>query len=563
MPQQGSSTDGKPATSKRADTSNYVIYAKDSTNKDQTTAIGDLLKGVVSDSKNISVHESDLGVAFWGVPLTSDAAKKAGADSNVGAVVQACADDCPDPTGSDDPNDDNATLGAGGSPTTKRSSDNILDGRTHLVKRDDGLANSHKIDPEMVFISLPDQAKLEDYEDFVYDKSAGTNVMVYIIDTGADLRNDDEFSKFVRPNVQWLHAFGAFPQDTTENEIKGVGHGTGVLAKAAGWKHGTAKRSKPVVVRVNKLGDPAAWLDGVIQAYNDWRTNHYTGHETSATIVLNLSWGWKRDSLIKAGYNTEQQINWVLEMRRYLKACVAIGLLPIAPSGNSPKMGPPNVLFAYGNPADVPDMMVAGGIGTDGVLWDRSKTDPPNQGSVIKVYALCYDITIPNAVTGGYRSPAEVEGVSYASGTIAGVGTYFLGLSSLSDSLKDDDPNKRVQKQKEELQAGSCIPRTDDTSICGLNNLADPKKCPPDVPNGFKDSDEVGCKQEGGTSTTPTTEVCVQATPDPDKPAATCTVRNDEGFPSEDPLLEDTFACTNFCYCGTGGKSRVCEIPKT
>ena len=51
--------------------------------------------------------------------------------------------------------------------------------------------NSHKIDPEMVFISLPDQAKLADYEDFVYDKSAGTNVMVYVVDTGAHLNNND------------------------------------------------------------------------------------------------------------------------------------------------------------------------------------------------------------------------------------------------------------------------------------------------------------------------------------------------------------------------------------
>ncbi|KAI4207171.1 MAG: hypothetical protein LQ346_000749 [Caloplaca aetnensis] len=275
MPQPGSRTGSEPAVSKREDANNYAVYAKDSTNKDQTTAIGDLLKSVVSDSTQISVHDSDLGVAFWGVALTSDAAKKVEEDENVAAVIQACTDNCPDPTGSDDPDAGNFNTG---SPIQKRSSGNIVDAKAHLVKRDDGLVNSHKIDPEMVFISLPDQAKLEDYEDFVYDKSAGTDVMVYIVDTGADLRNDDEFSSFVRTNVQWLHAFGAFPQDTTENDIKGVGHGTGVLAKAAGWKHGTAKRSKPVVVRVNKLGDPAAWLDGVIQAYNDWRTNHYSGH---------------------------------------------------------------------------------------------------------------------------------------------------------------------------------------------------------------------------------------------------------------------------------------------
>ena len=61
-------------------------------------------------------------------------------------------------------------------------------------------------------------------------------------------------------------------------------------------------------------------------------------------------------------------------------------------------------------------MMVVGGIGIDGALWERSKVDPPNpqrDDTVIKVYAPCYDITIPNALTGDYRAPAEVQGVSY------------------------------------------------------------------------------------------------------------------------------------------------------
>ena len=43
----------------------------------------------------------------------------------------------------------------------------------------------------MVFISLPPEEKVGDEEDFVYDKTAGTGVTVYIVDTGADLGNDD------------------------------------------------------------------------------------------------------------------------------------------------------------------------------------------------------------------------------------------------------------------------------------------------------------------------------------------------------------------------------------
>ena len=43
-----------------------------------------------------------------------------------------------------------------------------------------------------------------------------------------------------------------------------------MLAKVAGWKHGVAKRSKPVIVRVQDRADPAAWLDGVKKVYDDW-----------------------------------------------------------------------------------------------------------------------------------------------------------------------------------------------------------------------------------------------------------------------------------------------------
>lgn len=83
MPQAGSITDDGRSTSKGDDTSFYVVYSKNSTNKDQAKAIGNLLRDAVSDPKSVSVHDSDLGVAFWSVSLTPDNAKKVGADSNV------------------------------------------------------------------------------------------------------------------------------------------------------------------------------------------------------------------------------------------------------------------------------------------------------------------------------------------------------------------------------------------------------------------------------------------------------------------------------------------------
>ena len=83
MPHDGSSIDDVLGLHKRDATSNYVVYPKDTTNKDQATAIGNLLKSVVSDPTTISVHDTNKGVFFWGAPLTSANAQKVGADSNV------------------------------------------------------------------------------------------------------------------------------------------------------------------------------------------------------------------------------------------------------------------------------------------------------------------------------------------------------------------------------------------------------------------------------------------------------------------------------------------------
>lgn len=72
-------------------------------------------------------------------------------------------------------------------------------------------------------------------------------------------------------------------------------------------------------------------------------------------------------------------------------------------------------LFAYespeGYPAEVPNMMVVGGIGTDGALSRGSSVDPPNRGDVIKVYAPSQELTVPNAITGNYRE-GEASGIS-------------------------------------------------------------------------------------------------------------------------------------------------------
>lgn len=82
MPHEGSVIDAL-GPSKRDGTANYVVYPKDTTNKDQAKAITTLLKGVVTDPNQIYVSDTDKRTLFWGAPLTSGNAQKVRADSNV------------------------------------------------------------------------------------------------------------------------------------------------------------------------------------------------------------------------------------------------------------------------------------------------------------------------------------------------------------------------------------------------------------------------------------------------------------------------------------------------
>ena len=184
----------------RENTANYVVYPKDIRNKDQATAITTLLKGVVSDPTKIHVADTSKGTFFWGAPLNSDNAQIVRADSN----VRMCSHLRSKGSRIDEPRSLPLFKNAHQIVTIQQSDDQSITSKSRhsddstnyketsrLVKRDDDDVNSHNAAAEMVFISLPDQEKVSDFKDFVYDKSAGTGVNVYIVDTGAGLSNDD------------------------------------------------------------------------------------------------------------------------------------------------------------------------------------------------------------------------------------------------------------------------------------------------------------------------------------------------------------------------------------
>ena len=119
-----------------------------------------------------------------------------------------------------------------------------------------------------------------------------------------------------------------------------------------------------------------------------------------------------------------------------------------------------------------------------------------------------------------------------ASATIAGLGTYFLGLSSIRDIIGNDDPIQRVVNFKRFLISAS-IDRGSDRNIKSLYNLANPEDCPPGTePPGFEDGDEVPCSDAGqpAVHTTPPPPPPPPSTPTPvTSRTQSCSLRDDVG----------------------------------
>ena len=65
----------------------YVVYPKDGSSNGQTSSISQLLRGFVDNASQITTSgDSDLGIDFWSLPLTSDNATTLQKNGNVRLV---------------------------------------------------------------------------------------------------------------------------------------------------------------------------------------------------------------------------------------------------------------------------------------------------------------------------------------------------------------------------------------------------------------------------------------------------------------------------------------------
>ncbi|CAO1602019.1 hypothetical protein XANCAGTX0491_005655 [Xanthoria calcicola] len=441
----------------------YVIYAADVSVKSQADAINRLLDTLVSDKSTVyasevnrKVNGVDMWTLFWGASLTASQAEKVKADPNVGSIDKSNTEYDP-------------------------SLSVPVDSLAPLQKRDKGIARQWDAADEMKFLSQPYHLGLRNFNDYVYDGSAGYGVTVYITDTGANLENIEFTQGYnIAQRVRWLFGqVGGTAVNTEQVDRSPRGHGTCMLDKVAGNKYGVAKRVSPVVVRAVQQSSQA-YLDTIRQISADYLPV-YNHDPTHARAIINLSWGFT---------NTPEALGshpdlWISELRRLLKELISMGATIVVPAGNGPgKDSPINQypqLFAGQKGDDgIPELIVVGGVEVyddkNGNLWDRSRVGTPENGVTVDVYAPSYLINCANNA-GGFRIREEVTGTSLAAAQVSGMGAYFLGLSSLSDTLHDDDGRQRVLKLKRQILTTAWARNNNHVDIKAIWNTEDPGTC--------------------------------------------------------------------------------------
>ncbi|KAL8652222.1 MAG: hypothetical protein Q9226_004359 [Calogaya cf. arnoldii] len=304
----------------------YVIYAQDVSVKSQADAINELLGTLVSDKNTIyasevnrKVNGEDMWTLFWGAPLTASQAEKVKADPNVSNNPVSTRFELRDKEQDTQSNGyrrysiwkltiylSNPQVGSIDKSSTEYdpSLNAPVDNFSPLQERDRGIARQRDAAEEMKFLSQPYNLELRNFNDYVYDGSAGAGVT--------------EFTQGynIASRVRWLFGQigGTAAINTDKTDLHPNGHGTCMLDKVAGNKYGVAKKVSPVVVRAVQQTSQA-YLDTIRQISADYLPV-YNRDPKHARAVINVSWGFTNTAL-----GTHPNL-WISELRRLLKELV-------------------------------------------------------------------------------------------------------------------------------------------------------------------------------------------------------------------------------------------------
>ncbi|KAF3807936.1 hypothetical protein GCG54_00007672 [Colletotrichum gloeosporioides] len=437
----------------------YIVWPQDGTRTHETSAVVIEIQRIISLDAQIVVSDTkDLGVNFWRVLMDSDQADEVRHIANVASVYRECTSDCSDPTIQD-------------SKISWRYQSQYLDEQIY--------ATDHI--KQMAYISANKGSDDKRYnEHYYFDISAGEDVPVYIVDTGAQM---DHIEFTLRDNVASKTEFIFIGEDfdgqqnRDDSNIQQNGecaspvhckaHGTAMLSIIAGANIGIAKKVKPIMVRVprrQKKGggaSPEQWLSALSAVDDAIPDQSATTRAILCMAQGHQSENFRRDWVMQNKGKVqdaekeafEQWARFRLRMHRILTSLIAKGVFIVTGSGNAFVLNTLPAEFAPEHQKDyslsIPELLVVGAADiTDGSRWWKSGL---GTSGLPHIYAPGEKLIVAEGNKAAWPSRFEdrgkttqkrqtgdkksfykfSQGTSDATAYTAGLAAYFLKLHQL------------------------------------------------------------------------------------------------------------------------------------
>ncbi|KLJ09918.1 hypothetical protein EMPG_09922 [Blastomyces silverae] len=429
----------------------YYVWPRDGRNAGQTTIIDTALKNFLQDDTRIRTLDTIyMGINFWRVHLTPGQVQHVKGIPNVVAVYREVLD------------------GLRGRGTLTQITPQI---NKDYRRQADYAAGRFRIENQMSFFStrvLPNRGR-----PYIFDKSAGKDIPVYILDSGARI-DHPEFNRgdkaatraeFIYAYEDHDHASNPDPRDDAGLPRNGIcppgrtcnPHGTAMLGAVVGAKLGIAKKIKPYIVRTprrdprgsNPVGeDYVLGLSKISDRYSD------NSRETRA--ILSMSFILMQKEFLRTPFKDRGPNDFdVLIKRVYvlLTDLVRKGIFPVTGAGNEvagiiqgwPALFGANIATLKEHERqgwlDIPEILVVGAVDPiTGTMSSESGLDIRRH--LPHVYAPGAEVIVAEgdkgkwATHGNYR---ESGGTSISTAYTAGLAAYFLKLHEVG-RLKPSSP---------------------------------------------------------------------------------------------------------------------------
>ncbi|KAJ2918815.1 hypothetical protein MD484_g1584, partial [Candolleomyces efflorescens] len=234
---------------------------------------------------------------------------------------------------------------------------------------------------------------------YSYDGSPGSEVDIYILDTGVRVTHEDFGGR-----ARWAAVFGG--HEWQDNN----GHGTHVAGTAAGTRFGVAKQANILSVKV--LGDNGSGPTGDIIRGLDYIFVQYRDHGRRPTVV-NMSWGGAASRLLDLA----------------VQKLISEGIHVVVAAGSEARDA------RNRSPARVEEAIT---VGSSDFLDARMAGS--NFGDVVNLYAPGYEIT-----SCGYNDDTEVAVSGGTSSAAAHVTGLVANILKLHGNISPADMQKKLE----------------------------------------------------------------------------------------------------------------------